>query len=468
MRDYIEFYLNGKHQSVKGDDVFLSLSDYLRQRAHLKGTKVVCSEGDCGACTVMVCKLDGEGKYKSINSCIALVALLDNHHIVTIEGLKVNGEPHEIQKAMVENNGAQCGFCSPGFVMSIADMYENKEEITEKLCRNYLTGNLCRCTGYGPIIDAALSVDPKKSKKIKDLYSALNSESSDKAITVKTNDKEFYAPIDLKSAIELKAANPKMRIISSATDIGVQINKDIYEVDKLISLDKIKDFHDVKVTDSEVEIGARVSLEDVEKTYLDIDNEFARFLHLFASPQIKNFGTLVGNMANGSPIGDTLPYLAVMEAQVEVIGKNGVRRISFNDFYKGYKQLDLTSDEIITKVIVPRRSEDESLRLYKVSNRKDLDISCVNAAISLKMSGETIDDIKIAYGGVGPTVLRLPKLEKEMIGKKFDADSFRNGSHLIKNEITPMSDVRGTSEYRHLVAKNLFQRFYLDIKKELS
>ncbi len=472
MRDYIQFYLNGELHKINNKLISLNLSDYLRYEKNLRGTKVVCAEGDCGACTVMLGKKNhstGKLEYQSVNSCILMVALLDGSHIVTVEGIKTEGKLNEIQKCMVENNGAQCGFCTPGFIMSLTDMFENKEEIDEKKCRNFLTGNLCRCTGYGSILDAALSVDKSKVRKLEDLYSDkalldfLNN-SKLESVEVKTDEFEFYAPNSFEKAIELKEEFPKIRIISSATDIGVQINKDRFEPHRLLSLQNIKDAYKLDIDSAFIKVGAKVSLSALEQGLEGQEEELSEFLRIFASPQIKNIGTLVGNVANGSPIGDTLPYLIVTDAIVVILGPSGERRVNFSTFYSGYKQMDLKSDELISSIEIPRLSKGEILKIYKVSRRKDLDISSVNAAFKLKLSEKNIEDIQISFGGVGPTVLRLPKLEKELIGKEFTADVFRDASHKIKNEITPMSDVRGSKEYRYLVAKNLFQRFFLEVE----
>ncbi|MBK25227.1 MAG: xanthine dehydrogenase small subunit [Halobacteriovorax sp.] len=474
MRDYIQFYLNGEKQSVTGELVSLNLSEFLRYQRNLRGTKVVCAEGDCGACTVMVGRMNfltGEVEYQSVNSCIYLVALLDGAHVVTIEGVKQNGELSEIQKCMVDNNGAQCGFCTPGFVMSLTDLYENKDEIDEKKCRNFLTGNLCRCTGYGTILDAALSVDKSKVVKLNKRYSENElleflKRTSLENIEIKTKDLEFYAPNDYKTAVELKSQFPNIRIVSSATDLGVQINKDRFEPHRLLSLQNIREAYDLKIDTDYIQVGARVSLSSLEKAIEGKESELSNFLKIFASPQIKNVGTLVGNVANASPIGDTLPYLIVTDANVVLLGPSGERKVKFSSFYKAYKKMDMKPDELISRIEIPRIKNDEVVRIYKVSRRKDLDISSVNAAFKIKLINKVIEDIQISYGGVGPTVLRLPSLEKDLIGKQFSADVIREASHKIKNEITPMSDVRGSEEYRHLVAKNLLQRFYLEVERQ--
>lgn len=476
MRDFVQVYINGKSHKIFGDNISLTLSDYLRYQANLRGTKVVCAEGDCGACTVMVGKTSfksKEVKYTSINSCISMMALLDGSHIVTIEGVKTDGDYNEIQKCMVDNNGAQCGFCTPGFVMSLTDLYENKEAVDEKKCRNYLTGNLCRCTGYSSILDAALSVDRKKIVKLEDQYNDSDlkdflSENVNSPFNIITKNIEFYAPKTLKEASELRQKYSDLRLISSATDIGVQINKERFEPYRLLSLQKIEETYELSADDNFISIGARANLTEIENFLEDKESEFSEFLRIFASPQIKNFGTLIGNVANASPIGDTLPYLSVMEARVVLLTDSGEKEVPFTSFYKGYKQLNMGPQDIIIKVIVPRVPDGEFLKIYKVSRRKDLDISSVNAAIRMKLDGEKIEKINISYGGVGPTILRLPKLEKDLCGKDFVAETFREGSYKIKDEITPMSDVRGTEEYRQLVAKNLFQRFYLEVSGDRS
>jgi len=474
MRDYIQFYLNGEKQKVKAEQITSNLSEFLRYQRNLRGTKVVCAEGDCGACTVMIGRSNpqtGSIEYQSVNSCIYLVALLDGAHVVTIEGIKKNGELNEIQKCMVENNGAQCGFCTPGFVMSLTDLFENKEEVDEKKCRNFLTGNLCRCTGYGSILDAALSVDKSKVVKLEKLYSNKEIEKfltakQSESIEIKTSNIEFYAPTDYSAAIKLKAKFPKIRIVSSATDLGVQINKDRFEPHRLLSLQNIKEAYELKIDSDYIRVGAKVSLSSLERAVESEEAELSNFLKIFASPQIKNVGTLVGNVANASPIGDTLPYLIVTDANIVLVGPNGERKVKFSSFYKGYKKMDMKDDELISMIEIPRVKKEEVVKIYKVSRRKDLDISSVNAAFKVKVSAKKIEDIQISFGGVGPTVLRLPKLEKELIGKPFSAEVIREASHKIKDEITPMSDVRGSEEYRHLVAKNLFQRFYLEAQRQ--
>lgn len=467
MRNHIKFYINSKEYEVTGADVSMNLSEFLRNKINLKGTKVVCAEGDCGACTVMIKKLGSSKGYYSINSCIKTLALLDGYHIVTIEGMKVKGATHEIQEAMVRNNGAQCGHCTPGFIMSLAGLFEKKTNITEKNCRNYLTGNLCRCTGYGPILDAASSVDSKKCQKLSELYPN-EMTFNESAFSIVTKDFEVYAPDKLKDALRLKQEFTDIKLVSSATDLGVQYNKGVKVPKRLMTLDKIKELSVIEISNDEITIGARSTLTDIETALEGVEDEFSEFLKVFASPQIKNTATIVGNIANASPIGDSLPYLIVMNSRLVIEGPSVARELNINDFYLGYKKIDLRDNEIITKVIIPRRIKGEVLKIYKVSRRKDLDISSVNAAIFLKLKNKKIAEIKIAFGGVGPTVLRLSKLESKLKGESFDADSFRAASHMIKDEITPMSDVRGTAEYRQLVAKNLFQRFFLDVSKDLS
>ena len=274
-------------------------------------------------------------------------------------------------------------------------------------------------------------------------------------MSVETEDKVFYGPTSLADAIKWKSSHQDSHIFSSATDLGVQINKDRIAPQKKMSLNLIPELYEISVNDGLVHVGAKVSLTQLGEFFEDHAEEFSRFLHIFASPQIKNKGTLVGNIVNGSPIGDTLPVMLVLEAQLSLSGKQH-RVVEMNKFYKGYKQMDLADDEIVTKVLIPL-PKDEVFKAYKVSKRKDLDISAVNASFRLRLDQGKIADVKIAYGGVGPTVLRMPALESELIGKPFDEQTIEAASKKIKDEITPMSDVRGSAAYRYLLCENLLK-----------
>lgn len=470
-RDYILLFINGKKYKVKGENAFISLSDFLRYNNSLCGTKIVCAEGDCGSCTV-VCGTIKENKidYKIINSCIKYIYQLDGNHIITVEGLKDNGDLNPIQESMVENHGAQCGFCTPGFVVGITDLYNKKSEKPDISCiKNYLTGNLCRCTGYEPIVNAVLNTDFDKVKKFEEVYDSNNiigeyEKIKNIPIHIINEEKAFYSPLSIKEACTIKDNNPDIVIISGGTDLGVQFNKKFRQIRKILSLALIN-FEGIKKENNQIHISPHTKLSELEDFIKDDIPEFYKILNIFGSPQIKNSGTIIGNIANASPIADTIPFLFVSETLIELTGIKGKRLVNINEFYKGYKKYDIEMDEIITKVII--NIPDSNIKLYKVSKRKDLDISALTAAFAYSLDNDNnIIDIKIAFGGVGPVVMRLYETEEYLKGKKFNNENIINSSNIAVSEITPISDVRGSRDFRLRLAKNIFLKFFYETSKK--
>jgi xanthine dehydrogenase small subunit len=468
MRDYALLYINGQRIEVRGEDLFLPLANFLRYRRHQTGTKIVCAEGDCGACTVMRGTLldDRERQrlhFQVMNSCIAPVYSLDCSHVVTIEGQADGLQPSPVQDSMVAHHGGQCGFCTPGMVMAITGMLEHEQEITAKRVQNHLTGNLCRCTGYQPIIDAALGVDRERYITIAERYhsDAIVADlrvHADQMIDVRAGERMFIAPTDLSAVAALRVQNSGLRIMAAATDVGVQINKGRVDPLQVLSLHLISDLHKVSIEAQSIRIGARVTLASLERAVAKVLPEFADFLHIFASPQIKNVATLVGNIANASPIADTLPLLFAVDAVVCIEGPAGSRQLPITALYRGYKELALQPAEWISAVDIPLVA-GRRYRLYKVSQRRDLDISCVNAAFCWSEVDGRWSDVRMAYGGVGATTLRLRKTES--IFNQQPVRGFAVGAAVqqLQNEITPLSDVRGSRQFRERLAANLLRRF---------
>jgi xanthine dehydrogenase small subunit len=469
MRNIIELFVNGERHTVQGAEAFMTLSDYLRYQRGLTGTKVVCAEGDCGACTVMVSRLQGAefSHYQSINSCIAFMWQLDRSHVITVEGLK----GHPVQESMVKEHGAQCGYCTPGFICAMAGMTdEAKREgftLTEKKVKNYLTGNLCRCTGYDSIITAGTQVDASKAQALAEFY-------HDEKIA-----QEFSAPdliqlahegVDLvlpTTVAEARKHAAGRKLVAGATDLGVLFNKGKWKPQKLLSLMHIPELYETRVEGEELIVGARVSLAELETKTEQLFPEFSRLLHIFASPQIKNTGTLVGNMLNASPIADTIPFLKVAQAKVVIQTLTGERVLDVNDFYKpGYKQLDLIPGEFVSHVRLPISSH--RYRLFKVSKRKDLDISAVTMAIRYELQGETFKSFSLAVGGVGPTVLRMPQVESVATGKRIEGALMKSLAQALDAAITPLSDVRGSDKYRRGLCKNLLLKFGDELTREFN
>lgn len=476
MRDYILFYVNGQRHEVRGEAVFSTVSDYLRDDRQLTGTKVVCAEGDCGACTILVADAvanrdaDGRLRYRTINSCIAFVHHLDGCSIVTVEGMREGASLSAVQQALAENHASQCGFCTPGFVCSVTALYDDKDKICEKDVKNYCTGNLCRCTGYKAIIDGALKVDQQKLRRIKDRYhndAMITDLTQHKliAIGVEAGGKHYHRCLKLTDALERKAREPDIVVMAGATDLGVLSNKHRLKRTKFLSLAGIADLNQLTVTPSTIEVGAGVNLSALEHLFDDEMPEFARYLHIFASPQIKHAATLVGNIANGSPIGDTMPPLLVLDARLRLQKFPGlVREVRLADFYKDYKVMDLGPDELITHVLIPRLLPDQHVfRVYKVSKRKDLDISTVSAAFFLSVKDQVIMEARLALGGVAPYPLRIPAMEAQLKGVSLKAAHSLGLDTQIRKQIKPISDLRGSAALRLDLAGNLVAKFFAEL-----
>lgn len=472
MKDFIHFYINDQECQVRGDKAFLSLSDFLRYELGLVGTKVVCAEGDCGACTVLIQKpLGRSGLYQATNSCILSVALLDGTHIVTVEGLKSQNELHPVQQSMVENFASQCGFCTPGFVCAMTALAEEARldqfAVNEKKARNYLTGNLCRCTGYDSILQAAQKINLTKMKLLKDRYLLGQKFVRDfqaQSVLIQGSQKELFLPLTLSEALQYKKQK-NVRILAGGTDLGVLYNKGKWAPEALMSLYHIKELHEIQKTSQAFVVGACVSLTDWEEKLKKENLEFKRLMRIFASPQIKNQATLAGNVLNASPIGDTIPALMALGASVQLQSQQGIREVLLEKFYLDYKKIDLKEDEIAIGLQIPFLPADEKFKSYKVSLRRDLDISAVTLACKVKIQARVVKDITICMGGVGPVVKRLWDLEKKWLGQKWDADVLK--SFQIQDHIQPLSDVRGSREFRLQVSQRLFTRLVREMGAEL-
>lgn len=487
-RSEITFFLNGQRLDLRGPDILMPVADFLRTRRLLTGTKIVCAEGDCGACTALIAypeksssKSTRDSRYfQSLNTCIFPVLALDGCHLVTVEGLAEPGPDetlHPVQEAMAKCHGSQCGFCTPGFVCAMTAMVEDAQRkgntgpLSEKKIKNSLTGNLCRCTGYLPILDAAKTLDPKNITSLRRRYFSKAERETLQKITKRTAHIEtenflgekllVLLPTSLDEAVKLKARHKNIKIIAGATDLGVQVNKGRTKLEAVMSLQNIAPLWQIKRTKTATLVGARVSLTALQQDLENHDPELDRILNIFASPQIKNTGTLVGNVVNGSPIGDTIPYLMAMDAKVLVRSVRGKRAIPMAEFYLGYKQLALKPNELVEGIEIPNLAKTEKIRLYKVSLRKDLDISAVTLAVRIG-GRKQIETARIVFGGVGPTVIRLKEVEKSWIGQSLSQEHietlFQSLSRKIETLVSPISDVRGSREYRLRLCRSLLAK----------
>ena len=477
MRKKIIFYLNGMRKEAGPKEASMMLAEYLRYDQNLTGTKIVCAEGDCGACSVLrffphVGGVDTDN-YIPVNSCITLVAQLDGSSIVTVDALKNDNVLHETQRVMVDCHGSQCGFCTPGFVMAITGMVEEKLSKKEKKielqeAKNCMTGNLCRCTGYRPIINAAMNIDLTKCESIRERFYSEHQEvdlikAYSESVMLEDDDFSFFAPKTIKEAIDYLKLYPDTRIIASATDLGVIHNKRKIKLTRLLSLHLLSDLYKMEQKGDEIKLGARVTHTEFRHFMKGKLPEFSNYLDIFASPQIKNIGTIVGNIANASPIGDTPPALLVLDASVVTIGPQGEKEIPLSKFFLAYRKTALGHQEIITHVKFRLPEKNSSVRFYKYSNRKDLDISAMNFAVNVKWKDETkkeISDIAIAAGGLAATPIRFPKTE-EYLKKNFDIDGAVKELH---SEFIPLSDLRASSAYRHVLVENYFRKFFEEVR----
>lgn len=474
MRNRIVFYLNGVKKEPTAKESSMMLAEYLRYEQNLTGTKIVCAEGDCGACSVLrLYPHHGNKEYLPVNSCITLIAQLDGSSIVTVDALKKDDSLHEVQKAMVKCHGSQCGFCTPGFVMAITGLVEEKiskkeTNITEKEAKNCMTGNLCRCTGYGPIISAATEIEIQKSETIKKRFYSDAQEkdliSSHKTtVQIEDQDFSFYAPTTLKEACEYLNLYPDARILAGSSDLGVVHNKRKLSLNKVLSLHLIGELYKMEEQSGVVSFGARVTHTDFRNFLKDRLPEMANYLDIFASPQIKNIGTVVGNVANASPIGDTPPALLALDATVVVQGPKGQREVQLNKFFLAYRKTDLQQGELISQIKFKLPDSKTSIRFFKNSNRKDLDISAVNLAMKVSWKDsekKEISDILIAAGGVAATPLRFYKTE-DFLKNSFDIEGAVKELH---SEFKPLSDLRASSSYRHVVVENYFRKFFEEVR----
>ncbi len=474
-RNKIVTKINHQIVEIEPEKSMTMLASFLREDLSLSGTKVVCAEGDCGACTVLVGdKLNaaGEFEYVSMNSCILPVYKLDGAHVVTIEGLNQQDQLNPIQKSMVKCHGSQCGFCTPGFVNSLAFMCEElkneNKAISEKKVKNYLTGNLCRCTGYDGIIKAGLNINLSEVKLLKEQFDNsdlidLNKMLKKKSLVYKDENAKLFLPVDIEEALDLKKEFPDSKVIAGGTDTSVLKNKGKANYTKIISLSHIEWLNEISLSDKFISIGANVTLKKVEEFFEKEVLEFKNLLHIFASPQIKNRATLIGNVVNGSPIGDTIPFLLALDALVLLQSSRGKRECLLSDFYLDYKKINLDKDELVTHVLIPRVLNNEKLKLYKASMRKDLDISAVSFAGLLKLNNsKEIEKINLAFGGVGPFALRIKNIEKEALNKKLDQNLINTLKVKLQNEIKPLSDLRASEKYRRSLAQNFLEKFLVE------
>ncbi len=440
-----------------------TLLEVLREDLGATGTKEGCGEGDCGACTVVLGENeDGHIKYRAINSCIRLAHSVDGMAVWTVEDIaQASGQLHPAQEAMVACHGSQCGFCTPGFVMSLFGMYQNHtckgQPISRELAQEELSGNLCRCTGYRPILDAAqqMSALPKVSIDEKALLAQL-------AQIRPAANATYMAPRDLKGLLSARAANPAAQIVAGCADVGLWVTKMHMQFPVILDVTKARELRRIERYPHHIAIGAAVTLADAFEALVAGRPQLKTFANRFAGLPVRNSGTLGGNVANGSPIGDSMPLLIALGAHVVLMSTRGHRTMPIEDFYTGYRKNRLAADEILAWILVPRPAKAEMLRAYKISKRYDDDISAVCLVINLHLDKGKVSQISMGAGGVAATPARASRTENFLRGKPWTQETVQQAVATLRAEFQPISDMRASSAYRSEVLGNLLQRFWLE------
>ena len=473
MRDHLVIWVNGVRREVRGGDAFLTLSDWLRDRLGLVGTKIMCAEGDCGACTVLVAEPVEQGRARSlpIDACIRFLFQVDGCFVVTVDGLAKDGELAPVQQAMVECHGSQCGFCTPGFVMALAGGCHALATGAEVDWRKELAGNLCRCTGYVSIFEAAeragSQADWLATRFADESWMRegvrLRRETLDVRGDLDGVPMRATCPATLDEALAARR-EPAARVVAGATDLGVLWNKGKLRPRHWLDLSRVTALRSLAVEESG---GAAALLAGPLATWTDMLRVCSErcgaavaVLESFGGPQIRHVGTLGGNIVNGSPIADSLPLLFALEATLDLASAAGMRSVPIHAFFKGYKQLDLAPDELLVRIRMPLPGPDDLLRLVKVSRRRDLDISTFTSAILVRRDGDRIATARVAYGGVGPTVVRMPRTEAALAGQPFTEATFQRAGDVAAGEIRPLTDVRGSADYRLQLARSVLLKFF--------
>ena len=494
----IQFFHRGEVVSVSGVHPTRSVLDWLREDAHCSGTKEGCNEGDCGACTVVIGELagdtgddarddarDGVGhdvrglNLRSVNACIQFLPTLHGKALFTVEDLKsASAEPlHPVQQAMVECHGSQCGFCTPGFVMTLWSTYQQHQAAgttpSRQMLADELSGNLCRCTGYRPILDAgermfdlpaatlnttpAVAALKKLQTDVTFSYQASNTQAGDRS-------DHFHAPKTLSALAALRLEKPNAQLLAGSTDVGLWVNKQFRDVGDIVYLGDVAELKQITVTADELFIGAGATLEAGWRALAQHATSLTDVWMRFASPLIRNAGTMGGNVANGSPIGDAAPVLMALDTLIELRCGDQTRRLPLTDFYTGYMRNQLAPGEFVQGMAVPVSAFQNTLRAYKISKRFDCDISAVCAGFAIELRDNTVTHIRLAFGGMAATVKRAAATEAVLLGRVWDQHAVNAAKAAMRQDFEPLSDMRASAAYRMQVAQNLLQRFWLETR----
>lgn len=479
----IKFLLDGEITEIDFNksayNTTTTVLEYLRSLPTHKGVKEGCAEGDCGACTIVIAELNKSSEpqnfktsklsYRALNSCLLFLPSIHGKQLITVENLGTSKNLHKIQEAMIETDASQCGFCTPGFVMSIFAQYKSNPNSNEEQITDAITGNLCRCTGYRAIVDATKIVfkagytdkfDENEAETIKILQEI----NDNKLIKIETDEQKYFVPKTLSQALTLKNELLKANIVSGSTDTALRVTKNKELIKEIIDISQVADLKEIIETEEEYIIGAGVVLEDIRNEFENKLPELYEMLTVFGAKQIRNKATLGGNIGTASPIGDISMTLFAHRAKVFVTSWHSEKLYPIDEFITGYRQTALKKDELIRAVVIPKTSENEIIKAYKISKRSHLDISTVSASFNLIKDGKnTVQSIVIAFGGMSAMTKRATETEKFLIGKKFNEANILKAQKIMETEFSPISDARSSADGRIIMAKNLLMKFFADL-----
>jgi xanthine dehydrogenase small subunit len=471
----IRFALDGGIHVVEGISPATTVLQYLRERLRRTGTKEGCAEGDCGACTVVVAELAGAAvRYRATNACIQFLPTLDGKALLTVESLKAaaGGVLHPVQQALVECHGSQCGFCTPGFVMSLFALERSNAAPSDEDIRYALAGNLCRCTGYRPILAAARRMYALeggiRAQYERALKAALRAIRVTREKRLAAPDCRYAAPVTVTGLARLLEERPAATLLAGGTDVGLWVTKQQRDLADVIYLGNVAGLERVEKGADRVEIGAAVTLTDAFAVLLEEYPDLREIVRRFASPPICNAGTLCGNIANGSPIGDSMPALICLGATVVLRAGEQVRELPLEDFYLGYRRTALARGEFVAAVHVPRARAALHFRSYKVSRRYDQDISGVCAAFAVELSRGRIRSARVCFGAMAPVPRRAGRCEAALRGARLSAATIEKAVRALASDYEPITDLRAGREYRIRVAGNLLRRFHAEVTGSAS
>ena len=462
----LEFHLNGRRHVVRDVPPNVTALDYIREHARLTGTKEGCAEGDCGACTVVLATGpagpgpgDEDGRtFRAVNACLLTLPHLNGADVLTVEGLADGDGLDPVQAAMADGDGTQCGYCTPGFVMALYALRRGGEKIDPETVHDALAGNLCRCTGYRPIVDAAVKACGEAAPGDYEAHAP-----AEAAERYEAGGQAFLSPTNLAEMAEALAENPDAHILAGGTDLGLLASKERRKLPMVIHTGRVAELLEIRDEPDYLEFGAAVTYTDalppIERDY----PSFATLIKRIGSRQIRNMGTIGGNIGNASPIGDTLPCLIALDATLTLHSRDGPRQMPMEDFFLDYRKTDLGPGEFIQSIRIPKPKDGEAFRTYKVSKRYDQDIASVIGAYRVAVADGSVRDARIAYGGMAATPKRARTCEAAITGSAWREDALMEAARAIDEDFEPLSDHRASAAYRSMVARNLFARLWRDI-----